>query len=461
MQTIKIPFECDHDIKCLILETQHQYTSALHFAYNRVLDGNNKTEIFKKFKNLNNIDLLDGKILQSCISEAFMLHKARIARDIYDPIVFGGKRNLRKYNQTGNKIWLERYQKARLHPIYVVGGNVDYGNMKITLDFIQNNRALYTWKHHHKSTKWYYQLKFPNKIGKNYCEILRKLEILMHDKMIPVTIRLSTEYIWLTFDEKKLNDEWKKYKPIKNRIAAIDMNPNYIGLCIIDGETEKYIDGIVFSNKLINDREFKLHLPSKHPKRIKINNIRKHENFEVCKTIVNIVKHYQCEAFVVEKLDLKPRDNKIGKHFNRLVNNLWNRTKVRLNLQKRCNIAGIRFIEVYPQYSSTIGALKFPELPDMVAAACELARRGYKLLNYKKGDHVMYPQFDRRQLESRHWKDSLKKMIRSARSWVSLHDQIKKSGHIYRFPLLDWYDQVGVLNPCTIRRQSIKIYSVL
>ena len=45
--------------------------------------------------------------------------------------------------------------------------------------------------------------------------------------------------------------------------------------------------------------------------------------------------------FGLEELNIKSKDNKKGKKFNRLVNNVWNRDKLVKNIKKRCNVYSI------------------------------------------------------------------------------------------------------------------------
>ena len=71
-----------------------------------------------------------------------------------------------------------------------------------------------------------------------------------------------------------------------------------------------------------------------------------------------------------------------GKKYNRLVNNLWNRNKFVSNIRKRCNVYGIRVMDVIPQYSSFVGNFLYRRLnmPDMVLSSVEIGRRGYEFL---------------------------------------------------------------------------------
>ena len=109
--------------------------------------------------------------------------------------------------------------------------------------------------------------------------------------------------------------------------------------------------------------------------------------FEITKYLVQIATHYRCELFITEDLSIESSDKTLGKRFNKLVNNQWNRSKMVDNLKKRCNISGIKFLPVQANYSSFIGNFLYRdlELPDMVLASIELGRRGYEFsLQYIK-----------------------------------------------------------------------------
>ena len=65
-------------------------------------------------------------------------------------------------------------------------------------------------------------------------EILKKIQLLMSEKKIPVTIRLKNDKVYLTYDEKVVEKE-KQFKGLfQNRILGIDLNPNYFGISILE-----------------------------------------------------------------------------------------------------------------------------------------------------------------------------------------------------------------------------------
>ena len=62
---------------------------------------------------------------------------------------------------------------------------------------------------------------------------LSRLQELIDSKQISVTVSLTKTGIYLTFDESKITDcNFKDLK--KNRVLGIDMNPNYIGMSILE-----------------------------------------------------------------------------------------------------------------------------------------------------------------------------------------------------------------------------------
>ena len=179
---------------------------------------------------------------------------------------------------------------------------------------------------------------------------------------------------------------------IKDRVSAIDMNPNYIGWSICDWQNSnsfRHVASGVVSIKEINDAEFALKkekVSSSDPKRKHILSKRNYEIIEIAKFLVEKAKHYRCETFAIEDLVMHAGDRKKGTSYNRLVNNMWCRCALVNNLKKRCNIARIVFLEVLPQYSSFVGNLLYRSLnqPDMVNASIEISRRAYEF----KHQHV-------------------------------------------------------------------------
>lgn len=306
-------------------------------------------------------------------------------------VIFGGKGNFIKRCQ--GKISKKEFKNKRIEPLWICGEATHYhGNRKFR---IQDDLKSILFKPN-KKTKIF--LALPS-LKKNYAKILKKLcEHAAIDDM-PITFSIDQEHVRISFDESKVfNKNTAKQK--KNRVLAIDMNPNYIGYSVVDWHNERDFDVVktgCYSFKKLNDKQFALKLTKKQREELKridrikltskakiknayFNNKRNHEMIEVAKDICCIAKHFACEMVVVEDLNMKSQDRSKGKRFNRLCNSFFIRNAFINNLNKRCNIDGIKFLKVAPAYSSFIGNFLYRSLnlPDPILASIELGRRGYE-----------------------------------------------------------------------------------
>ena len=371
MITLKIKYTTDESSYNLIREYRKQYSSVLHYAYNRRFEGKNEKETEHLLSTLNNIDLIKSYLKRCAVKEATQLLKDN--KDTKQ-MIFGGKGNFIK--RCKGRITKGEYNEKRLSKLYIIGESNQHANRMIV---INEDITSFIFK---PTSKTKITLKI-NGGYKRYKSTLRKLHELQENKLIPITYQLDNEYIYLTYEEAILN-KIDSYVPIKNRIFAIDLNPNYVGWSVVDWESSNCFNVIksgVISTKVINGIDYNLKGKSSNSKEKKyINNKRLFETYEISKLLVNVCKHYKCEVFSIEDLDIKSSDKCKGKKFNRLVNNLWNRNKLVNNLTKRCNLYGITLIKVKANYSSFIGNFLFRDLrlPDMVLSSIELGRRGYE-----------------------------------------------------------------------------------
>ena len=294
-----------------------------------------------------------------------------------------------------------------------------------------------------------------NGLGKNYRKTLRQLYLLQESKATPITYYLDDEYVFISFDEVKMQITDKR-QVIENRIMAIDLNPNYIGWSIVDwNENGKYnvVKYGVYSIKDINDKEFNLkNLPSNDKRKVYLSNKRNYEVMQISKNLINKALYYGCETFVCEGLTIDSSDKGKGKKFNRLCNNLWCRDQLVNNLKKRCNLFNITFNEVKPEYSSFVGNILYRKhkLPDMVLASIEIGRRGYEFTRqYIKKDkeinkNIILPEikdFVEDYLKSLEEFGVIEKSIKM----VDLYYLLKKSKIRYRFSLDDWLNEPNSL----------------
>jgi IS605 OrfB family transposase len=386
-----------------IEEYQKQFTSIRNYAFNRFIEGHKSTSIEHMVKTkLNNIDLMDVSLQKEAVNEA-----RTFIRENQKTVVFGGKKNRKDY--LSQKITKEEYQQRKLSSI-IVRGETGRGNRKFQLDTI-NHQVIFK----------------PNQKTKIYCKyektkqdkVLNKLQKLCDLGTTYFTARLAKDYVYIMFDETILKE--KEYKPIKKRICAIDLNPNYIAVVVRHGKSiiHKEIIGLYEINQCKNT------------------NKKKHEDHEITKRLIETAKHFKCEYFAYEQLNIKSNDKGKGKKFNKFCNNDWRRNRIIQSITKWCNIIGIKIQEVLPEYSSFIGQIRNEHDYDSVAAAIELSRRAWLFISYYikkdvqevKGNVVGIMRKLPKHLVDR-WKKKLN--VKKFTTYKSLYLEIKNSGYSYR-----------------------------
>ncbi len=354
---------------------------------------------------------------------------SRLKRNLNKDITFGGKsllREITKLSQTNDKtekqIELlnnkkEQFKNKRKLGIYLVGRACEKGNRKVDFD-LDNNKIIFK---PNKRDKIEINFKKP-KSGKQK-NILRKLQILSEQRLIPLTVTINNEYINIAYDNEFLNGysfneieckkEQKKqicaedkkqiyikYKKeqndrklvgkLENRYLSFDLNPKYIGISIFDSNENNDIDKIIHKEYIdLNKLSLRLGLSSDNHKQKKQNNKRKHEIKEVWKYIFNLASHYKVYNIVMEDLNFKPNNKKENvKEFNRQTKNIWHKTLTESLVKKYCENIGLNLIKINPCYSSFIGNMIY-DYPDPISASLEIGRRG--IIKYIKGSSI-YPK---------------------------------------------------------------------
>ena len=370
MQVLKIKYQTDKESLDIIQNYMKQYSSVQHFVYNRIQEGKSQKDIKQHIKLLNNVDLLDSWFIQCSFYDIPKVNK----------VIFGGKKNY--FQRLKNNISKEEFKSKRLSPIYSIGEVINKsvkGNRKFHIEQDLENIIFKP----NKSTKINLQLIGLNKRK----QILSKLYEKQERKEIKIAYKLDLEYIYIIFEETDIYNYETKF--IKNRVFALDLNPNYIGWSIVDWKSESEFDVIksgVYSIKKLNDKDFDLNnkgYSTESNERKYISDKRNFETIQIVKNLINKSIYYKCQLISIEDLNIKTSDKELGKHFNKLVNNSWCRNIFINNLTKRCNIHNIKLLKVKSEYSSFIGNFLYRHLnlPDMVLASIEIGRRGYEFYN--------------------------------------------------------------------------------
>ena len=430
MITLKLKYRLkDEQDMSLIIDYQRQYSSCLHFLYNRISDNPSikEKELRLLYDNVNNCSLINKWLFQCAIKEARQIYNSRGAK-----VIFGGKANYFKRNNLA--ITKEEYKSKRISPIYSIGE----ANYKGNRFFRLKPDNVLTFK---PNRLCHIDLELIG-LRKHRQTIISKLTELANQKKATITYKLSSEYIWISYDEKLVtNIETPK---IKNRVFAIDMNPNYVGWSIVDWKSSssfRIVKEGVISIKELNDYDNKQKIDS--TKRKHIFNIRHHAILEICKNLVDTAAYYRCDKFVLE--DLKFKTNSSYSKFNRLTRNQWCRDLLENNITKRCNIYNINVIKVKPEYSSFVGNFLFrhvTNMPDMVLASIEIGRRGYEFSSQyidktkTKKKNIVFPDIS--DFDDLYTKSLEEFSIEEkADSLLALYSYIKNAKMTYRVPISD------------------------
>ena len=381
MITIKLKYKTDEESSARIQEYRRQYSSVFNVYFNRVQENILTSNQIRNLK-LNNIELIGSAFKNSALIEArtlLKIHKSKKGNS--KNLIFGGRKAF--LDRIKGNISREELQERRLQKLCCVGQAEKHGNIMFSIQEDFNILFKPTRKEH-------IVLEVLDSQKKRYSRELKAIYIKSFlEKKYPITYHLDNDFVYLSFDETILKNENKELETISNRVMALDLNPNYIGWSIVDWVSSsefKVIKSGIYNFKQLNDKEKEfedLKLNSSHPKRKYLNNKRRTEVFEVSKNLINKALYYKCQIFSVEDLNIQTKDTNLGKSFNKLINNQWIRTDLILNLQKRCNIFGIKFLKVKPEYSSFIGNFLYRSLnlPDMVLASIEISRRAFEFYN--------------------------------------------------------------------------------
>lgn len=427
--TWKIEFTCESDLFNII----NEYNKVLRFTYNRLIENSDLStkELFAIQKTMNKSDLIGSHLCNSAIYDA----KAIIEHsDNGKAIIFGGKKLFIKRCQC--KIDKETFLRKRLSPLYSVGEANQTGNRLFTI--IDESTVLFKLNRNNR-----YELKLHN-LGKNRTKQIKKLIDLQNNKAIAITYKLSENFIYITFDYSKLVNN--SYNVKENRVIAIDLNPNYIGWSVVDWKGESNYHLVASGNisiKPLNDYQNSLKISSNEKKSKYIKRKRDFEIIEIAKQFAKLSKHYKCEIFSVEDLNIKSKDLCKGKKLNKTVNNQWNRNLLFNQLKKLINCSSTIFVPVQCQYSSYIGNLVYRQehLPDECLASIEIGRRGFEYSTqyiFKRRlqqKNIIFPNIN---LVKNQLSISLEEIgidVPKLNDWKNICSEVKKSKKKYRFSL--------------------------
>ena len=383
------------------------YSSCVRYSVERFYEQKSPTNIYQDCVSKFN---LNCHLIGSAIREAKGVFNRFKNTD--KKIVFG---DFKRYNK--KLISKDEFKLSKNLGIFSEGEANKYGNRYFKIN-LQSNSILYK-----RNRNEHIELKIQEHLSSKRKRLLELLYLAMENKQSPVSFRIKNDNLYITYDETVI-ESFKKFKELKsNKILGIDLNPNYIGLSILEFDDKDEF-------KIIHKRVYDL---SSLNEDCSTNKVR-YEIQQIDNEILKLCKHFKASKLCVEDLKFKKNNKFWNKKLNRLCKNKFRYCQIKNHLQTLCNVYGVEFIEVNAAYSSFVGNFCYgtDSTPDMVAASIEIARRGYK--KFQKNN--FYPDFislERiKEVIGTQWKDELKL---SYNSWKLFFNQIKKLKLNYRFQL--------------------------
>lgn len=430
--TLKIKYITNNHDR--IIELIKNYNSIFGLVYNYIFSNNSAStkDVMNYLKNKNNLEL-DTHFRNSAIYDV----KPEISKNKDHKIIFGGKKLF--LQRLNNAVTSKEYKLKKLRPLCMVGVASNKCNGKFQI--ISENEVLFK-----PSRKEHFILSLES-VGRNYKKYLNLLIKAQSANAMPITYKLGIDYIHISFESSKILEFKQQTNKITDRVFAIDLNPNYVGYSVVDWKSSddyKVVGSGLFSIKELNDYEHNLHLDSDNPIKKKLTNKRKYEVVKIAYELCKLANHFRCSIFSIEDLNITSSDKGLGKIFNRLCNNQWNRNLLANTVHKLCDCYGIKYLEVTANYSSLEGNLAFrkEQLPDMCLSSIEIGRRGYEFYH-------QYIEKDTNKKKNIIFTKSLKLLANIAQSLEELnyvcsfkdlkelYYSLKKTRRSYRVPISD------------------------
>jgi len=422
-KTVKLPIKVSQEDKLFIQDLQRQSTSVVRYAYNRFFENLTEKDIRLLSKSLKSIDSLNSWLTQCAILDAksvfdrFNLNKDKSINS--KQIFFGGKSLLSQYHK--RQISKEQFKQGRLRAIDIQGEKQYLGNRMFELQ-IQSDNSLIFKVNRNRHIK----IELPN-LRNNWLNQLYKLEYLAEQKQIAYSIKLTSEFIYISFEDKETQEI-----PLKsNRCLGIDLNPNCIGVSVLEFDSKNQFKILCKKTFDISKLTVKSGKASESKETRYLHNKLRHETIQIADSVLKIAKSFNCKFVFLEDLHFKQSDFGLSKGFNRLTKNKWLKSLFQEQLKKRLEIFGIKCFSVNPAYSSIIGNLQSDSF-DPVNASIEIARRGMEVIILKT--KKFYPDVWIKDSQDELWKQTFEE---SPKNWKEIFARLKNSGLKYRVSLDD------------------------
>jgi len=363
----RLEFQNTQD-KRTVLDLMRRFSSAMRYAYQRLLEGEKRKEQKKQLSKLFNINtrysddaiLLAQSIISSCEEKGQNPKK----------LIFGSRKvfeQLKKNHLTGKR---RRQLKAKWKEssqgnLYSRGDKSKQGNLNLRFERINNELYLRI----NIGDRQYIYAKVIRDVKREkdkWIEFMFMLENAhLTGEWFPYSVRLKVKsgkvYAFISIEEKHPPITIKK----DNGIIGIDVNayPFHLALAFVskDGNLGKYQS--ISLNELLEANSEK----------------RQYLEWQIAHKIIKIAKE-ENKAIAIENLQKLPK-GKRGDGFTKLRIRLqkWSYKRLLEKIEILAKRNGIEIIKVNPAYTSVIGKLKYApqyNIDKDIAGAYVIARRG-------------------------------------------------------------------------------------
>jgi IS605 OrfB family transposase len=365
----------------VLLSLMRRFSSAMRFAYQRLLEGRNRKDLKKYLSGLFGINARysgDAILLAQLVLSLYKKRKQNPKK-----VVFGSRKlfeQLSKNHLNGNKSkkLKMRWRESRQGNLYSRGDKEKQGNLNLRLQWINDELYLRI----NTGNKQYVYAKVVRGVKRRrdkWLDFIVMLEKAYQSKeWFPYSVRLRLKngkvYAFISFEEKLPPVLIKR----DNGVIGIDINayPYHLALAVVSK------DGNLVGYQSINLNEL-LEVNSEK---------RQYLEWQVAHRIIELAKK-ENKAIAIEDLKRLPK-GKRGDGFAKLRYKLqkWCYKRLLEKIEILARRSGIEIRKVNPAYTSVVGKLKYApqfNIDKDIAGAYVIGRRGLGFReklpkNYKK-----------------------------------------------------------------------------
>ena len=362
-----LEFETKEDINA-ILYLMRRFSSAMRYAYKRLLEGEKRKDLKKHLSKLFNINTRYSD--DAIFLAQSMITSCKEREQNPKKLIFGSRKlfeQLSRNHLTGKRKekLKTRWKESRQGNLYSRGDKTKQGNLNLRFEWINDKLYLRI----NTGDRQYIYTKVIRSVKREKDKWIELMFILekayQTNDWFPYSVRLKLKsgkvYAFISVEEKLPPITIKK----DSGVIGIDINayPFHLALATVskDGNLENY--QTISLHELLDVSSEK----------------RQYLEWQIAHQIIEIAKK-ENKAIAIENLEKLPK-GKRGDGFAKLRSRLqkWSYKRLLNKIEILARRDGIELIKVNPAYTSVIGKLKYvPQynIDKDIAAALVIARRG-------------------------------------------------------------------------------------